>query len=73
MPRRIAAGVKSKRQRVAYAPRAFGRDAEIQDGFRGGNVVSADFAGTPEQMAKTIRDDLQKWSSVVADAKIRLE
>ena len=28
---------------------------------------------TPEQMAKTIRDDLQKWSSVVADAKIRLE
>ena len=31
----------------------------VEDGFRGGNVVSADFAGTPEQMAK-VKENLLK-------------
>jgi predicted RND superfamily exporter protein len=31
----------------------------VEDGFRGGNVVSADFTGTPEQMAK-VRENLMK-------------
>ena len=31
----------------------------VEDGFRGGNVVSADFAGTPEQMAK-VQENLLK-------------
>jgi predicted RND superfamily exporter protein len=31
----------------------------VEDGFRGGNIVSADFAGTPEQL-KTVRENLLK-------------
>jgi len=31
----------------------------VEDGFRGGNIVSADFAGTPEQMTK-VRENLLK-------------
>mgnify|MGYP001053870929 CR=1 FL=1 len=31
----------------------------VEDGFRGGNVVSADFAGTPEQMVK-VQENLLK-------------
>lgn len=31
----------------------------VEDGFRGGNIVSADFAGTPEQLAK-VRENLMK-------------
>ncbi|MGI9245095.1 MAG: efflux RND transporter permease subunit, partial [Steroidobacteraceae bacterium] len=31
----------------------------VEDGFRGGNIVSADFAGTPEQLA-TVRENLAK-------------
>ncbi|HWJ07530.1 MAG TPA: efflux RND transporter permease subunit [Steroidobacteraceae bacterium] len=31
----------------------------VEDGFRGGNIVSADFAGTPDQLAK-VRDNLMK-------------
>ena len=31
----------------------------VEDGFRGGNVVSADFAGTPEQMKK-VQENLLK-------------
>jgi uncharacterized protein len=31
----------------------------VEDGFRGGNIVSADFAGTPEQLAQ-VRDNLLK-------------
>lgn len=31
----------------------------VEDGFRGGNIVSADFAGTPEQL-KLVRENLLK-------------
>jgi len=31
----------------------------VEDGFRGGNIVSADFAGTPEQL-KQVRENLLK-------------
>jgi predicted RND superfamily exporter protein len=31
----------------------------VEDGFRGGNIVSADFAGTPEQL-ELVRDNLLK-------------
>jgi hypothetical protein len=31
----------------------------VEDGFRGGNIVSADFAGTPEQLA-AVRENLLK-------------
>src|SRR5512137_1929305 len=31
----------------------------VEDGFRGGNIVSADFAGTPEQL-KAVRENLLK-------------
>jgi len=31
----------------------------VEDGFRGGNIVSADFTGTPEQIAK-VRENLLK-------------
>jgi hypothetical protein len=31
----------------------------VEDGFRGGNIVSADFAGTPEQLAQ-VRENLMK-------------
>ena len=31
----------------------------VEDGFRGGNIVSADFAGTPEQLA-AVRENLMK-------------
>jgi predicted RND superfamily exporter protein len=31
----------------------------VEDGFRGGNIVSADFAGTPEQL-KQVRENLRK-------------
>jgi hypothetical protein len=31
----------------------------VEDGFRGGNIVSADFAGTPEQLAQ-VRENLLK-------------
>jgi uncharacterized protein len=31
----------------------------VEDGFRGGNIVSADFAGTPEQL-RTVRENLLK-------------
>jgi predicted RND superfamily exporter protein len=31
----------------------------VEDGFRGGNIVSADFTGTPEQIAK-VRENLRK-------------
>ena len=31
----------------------------VEDGFRGGNIVSADFTGTPEQIAK-VRENLKK-------------
>jgi uncharacterized protein len=31
----------------------------VEDGFRGGNIVSADFTGTPEQIVK-VRENLQK-------------
>ena len=31
----------------------------VEDGFRGGNIVAADFAGTPEQLAQ-VRENLQK-------------
>jgi predicted RND superfamily exporter protein len=31
----------------------------VEDGFRGGNIVSADFAGTPDQLEK-VRDNLLK-------------
>src|SRR5512137_1404573 len=31
----------------------------VEDGFRGGNIVSADFTGTPEQLAK-VRENLLK-------------
>jgi hypothetical protein len=27
----------------------------VEDGFRGGNIVAADFAGTPEQLARCAR------------------
>jgi predicted RND superfamily exporter protein len=31
----------------------------VEDGFRGGNIVAADFAGTPEQLAQ-VRENLMK-------------
>jgi predicted RND superfamily exporter protein len=31
----------------------------VEDGFRGGNIVSADFSGTPEQLAQ-VRENLMK-------------
>ena len=31
----------------------------VEDGFRGGNIVSADFTGTPQQLAK-VRENLMK-------------
>ena len=31
----------------------------VEDGFRGGNIVAADFMGTPEQLAQ-VRENVQK-------------
>jgi uncharacterized protein len=42
----------------------------VEDGFRGGNIVSADFAGTPEQLVQ-VRENLLKSDWVGPDRRQR--